>query len=147
MQWHTELQPLNSKKASGPFSLSIEHILVKSIELCFSVDPILSLRRRVKILRMSFPDMLCPPTIWISREIFANILSFSSTANQSRRKLSIPALEHDIRLVMDSSSKFRKTSSPYCCSNTLLCQPEFIDYTIIVIKLKRLRKKRKKGKR
>ena len=51
-----ELFPLRSKKEVGPFSFSIDETVVNSSELYCCL-----LRRRAKILRISFPDMLCPP--------------------------------------------------------------------------------------
>lgn len=117
----TESIPLRSKKAVGPFSFSIANMLVNSSEKCCCWDPNFSLRSRANILRISFPDMLCPPITWINWAIFKTILSLFSSENQSSRKLSIPALTQDARFDSESFSNWRKTFSPWCRNESLLC--------------------------
>ena len=117
----TELFPLRSKKEVGPFSFSIDKTVVNNSEQYCCLLPTFSLRRMAKILRISFPDMLCPPMTWINWAIFKMTLSVSSWENQSRRKFSIPALTQDARLEMESLSSCWNTLSPWCRNNSLLC--------------------------
>lgn len=117
----TESTPSRSKNAVGPFSFSIVNMLVSSSELDCCWRPILSLRSRANIFRISFPDMLCPPITSINWDIIRTIVSPLSCENQFRRKSSIPALTHEAWLDRESLSRWRNVLSPWCCSKSLLC--------------------------
>lgn len=117
----TESMPLQSKNATGPFSFSIDNMLVNNNELYCRWAPTFSLLSSANILRISFPDMLCPPVTWISCAILRMTVISSSCENQSNRKLSIPALTHESRFDMESLSSCRKIFSPLCRQDSLLC--------------------------